>query len=417
MTTWTKQKLGDLITIKHGYAFKGEYFVDHPTSNILLTPGNFAIGGGFQLGNTKYYDGPTTPDYILNKGDLIVTMTDLSKQGDTLGFPAKVPADEHHQYLHNQRIGLITKKSDDIDLEFLYYLMRTYKYQRFIVGSASGSTVHHTSPTKVYEYLTEIPDLTTQKRVASILGCYDSLIENNEKRIKILEEMAQRLYEEWFVKFKFPDRKKVKMVDSGTEYGMIPAGWGVNTLNQVVYINPLTKVHKNNVLHISMECLSGTLSVIDISKTSRNDTVSGSKFINGDTLFARITPCLQNGKTGYVNILDDGESACGSTEFVVLRQKILTSVYIYLLSRTNNFRDTAIFTMVGASGRQRVRSEFFESYQVLVPDESLLKDFEHRVSINFSEIKVLYRSNMILSKIRDLLIPQLITGKKLLKGS
>src|SRR6266436_5916155 len=101
---WTPSRLGDLIDIKHGYAFEGEHFRDEPAGDVLLTPGNFAIGGGFKNDKLKYYVGPVPAEFILNGGDLLVTMTDLSKAADTLGYPLLVPAASGRRFLHNQRL-------------------------------------------------------------------------------------------------------------------------------------------------------------------------------------------------------------------------------------------------------------------------------------------------------------------------
>jgi type I restriction enzyme S subunit len=192
---WKEYSLGELIQIKHGYAFKGEFFSDEPTDDILLTPGNFAIGGGFKAQKLKYYNGDIPVDYILDENDVIVTMTDLSKEADTLGFSAKVPSWYGKRMLHNQRIGLIKLKTDDFDQNFLYWLMRTFSYQRFVANGATGATVKHTSPTKICQYKFTAPeDKTTQRRIASILSAYDDLIENNLKRIKLLEEKARIEY-------------------------------------------------------------------------------------------------------------------------------------------------------------------------------------------------------------------------------
>src|SRR5215216_6625422 len=102
MNYWTPVTLADLAEVKHGFAFRGEFFSDIPPGGILVTPGNFAIGGGFQSNKRKYYNGPLEPAYILEANELIVTMTDLSKDCDTLGYSALVPEDDN-QYLHNQR--------------------------------------------------------------------------------------------------------------------------------------------------------------------------------------------------------------------------------------------------------------------------------------------------------------------------
>src|SRR3990172_9410076 len=133
--------------IKHGFAFEGESFSDEPAPDVLLTPGNFAIGGGFKADKFKYYIGPVPEEYVLAPGDLIVTMTDLSKASDTLGYPALVPASHNKRYLHNQRLGkIIICVELQIDKLFLYYLLRTEEYRNEVLASASGSVIKHTSP-------------------------------------------------------------------------------------------------------------------------------------------------------------------------------------------------------------------------------------------------------------------------------
>jgi type I restriction enzyme S subunit len=189
---WKQYCLDDIIHIKHGYAFKGEFFSEEPTDDILLTPGNFSIGGGFKTNKLKYYNGEFPVDYILDDNDVIVTMTDLSKEADTLGFTARVPSWYGKRFLHNQRIGLLSLKSNEFDLNYLYWLMRTYSYQRFVANGATGATVKHTSPTKICSYTFTAPEnKDTQRKIASILSAYDNLIENNLKRIKLLEDKAR----------------------------------------------------------------------------------------------------------------------------------------------------------------------------------------------------------------------------------
>src|SRR5439155_24641079 len=97
---WVPRQLSDLIDIRHGFAFKGEHFRETPTPDVLLTPGNFAIGGGFQFNNVKYYDGPVPEEFVLEPGELLVAMTDLSRDGNLLGYPAIVPGAQGLRYLH-----------------------------------------------------------------------------------------------------------------------------------------------------------------------------------------------------------------------------------------------------------------------------------------------------------------------------
>ena len=158
-TTWRTVRLEDLIKIKHGFAFQGKNFSQSPTENVLLTPGNFRIGGGYKDEKLKYYDGPIPSGYVLSSGDVIVTMTDLSKSGDTLGYPALVPTEEKRKFLHNQRIGLVEKKSNEADIHFLYYLMWTSKYHHHIIGTATGSTIRHTAPERIQNFEFLLPPI------------------------------------------------------------------------------------------------------------------------------------------------------------------------------------------------------------------------------------------------------------------
>ena len=200
---WPDVELGDLIDIKHGFAFKGSFFRDEPQGDILLTPQNFAIGGGFKGDKFKYYEGSTPEDFILHKGDLLVTMTDLSKQSDTLGYPAFVPANaDGCRFLHNQRLGkVVPKNNTEGDLRYIYYLMCSDAYRDEVLASATGTTVKHTSPSRIKKFRFSLPPLPVQRAIAHILGTLDDKIELNRRMSQTLEEMARALFKSWFVNF------------------------------------------------------------------------------------------------------------------------------------------------------------------------------------------------------------------------
>lgn len=251
MNNWKKCKLGDVISIKHGFAFKGDFFSEISTPYILVTPGNFQIGGGFKDTKLKYYNGPIPQDYILKTGDVIVTMTDLSKAGDTLGYSALVPNLKGKTLLHNQRIGLVLSKNTLINKQFIYWLMREHNYQQYIINTASGSTVKHTSPSRIEDFGFLCPPLDEQKRIAEILGSLDDKIELLQKQNKTLEDMAKALFKSWFVDFDVvrAKQKGLPKADIMREYhlteelydlfpssfadsplGPIPTGWEVKPL-------------------------------------------------------------------------------------------------------------------------------------------------------------------------------------------
>jgi type I restriction enzyme S subunit len=155
---WREIKLNEIIKIKHGYAFKGEFFSDDETEDILVTPGNFKIGGGFNYSKFKYNSGDFPIDYVFKENDLIVTMTDLSKEGDTLGYSALVPTISGKRLLHNQRVGKIEFDENDFMKYFLYFTMRENNYRSFVLGSATGTTVRHTSPDRICDYTVKLPN-------------------------------------------------------------------------------------------------------------------------------------------------------------------------------------------------------------------------------------------------------------------
>lgn len=233
MGEWRECTLGDLITIKHGYAFRGEYFGEKGT-HVVLTPGNFFEEGGFKEKpeKAKWYSGPIPSEYILKEGDLIIAMTEQAE--GLLGSSAIIPQSDI--YLHNQRLGLIKiLDPEKAETLFLYYLFNTPHVRQQIRASASGAKIRHTAPSRVAAVKVLLPPLPLQRCIASILSAYDELIENNRRRIRILEEMARSLYREWFVNFRFPGHEKVRMVKS--ELGEIPEGWKVRKLGDVVALN------------------------------------------------------------------------------------------------------------------------------------------------------------------------------------
>jgi type I restriction enzyme, S subunit len=177
---WEVCPLSQIIEVKHGYAFKGEFFSDSETEDILVTPGNFKIGGGFNYGKFKFYEGEFPIEYLMNFEDLIVTMTDLSKEGDTLGLPALVPKILGKKLLHNQRIGkVIFRETPDLKY-FLYMLMRTANYRAFVLSGASGTTVRHTSPSRICEFKYPIPPLEILKRFEEVVSpLFKAEVENN----------------------------------------------------------------------------------------------------------------------------------------------------------------------------------------------------------------------------------------------
>lgn len=232
MMAWRDCTLGDVLTVKHGFAFRGEYFGD-TGSHIVLTPGNFYEEGGFkrQDGKEKWYRGPVPKDYVLNQGDLIVAMTEQAE--GLLGSSAIVPAGG--LYLHNQRLGLIQLRDESkTDNRFVFYLFNFKPVRQQIRATASGVKIRHTAPSRIADVKVRMPCVELQRRIAEILSAYDDLIENNQRRIQILEQMARAFYREWFIEFRFPGHEHVRRVAS--PLGLIPEDWDIRNVKDVATV-------------------------------------------------------------------------------------------------------------------------------------------------------------------------------------
>ena len=191
--SWAVVMLSDLIGISHGYAFKGKFFTtDGPT---VLTPGNFKLDGGLYWGKRTKFTTETYDDSaVLDPGDLVVVMTDLTPTAKLLGGPAFVP--EGRTILHNQRIGKIFPASPKTTPQFLYWVFLSHAFKRYMRLTATGSTVRHTSPTKIKDYKFGLPSLNEQEEVIEMLARADSKISVSERKSHALQDLFRTLLHE-----------------------------------------------------------------------------------------------------------------------------------------------------------------------------------------------------------------------------
>ncbi|MCM8816804.1 MAG: restriction endonuclease subunit S, partial [Candidatus Omnitrophica bacterium] len=230
---------------------------------------------------------------------------------------------------------------------------------------------------------------------------------NKKRQNEILEKTAMAIFKNWFIDFE--PFKDGEFVDS--ELGKIPNGWEVNFISKLMLFDPSENLDKNVVYpYVEMKHVSTTSMVCEFDH--KHYTGSGSKFRFGDTLFARITPCLENGKIALVWFLNSDEKGFGSTEFIVMRGKYeYLKEFIYLFAKTDDFREFAINSMSGTSGRQRVIKEALEMYKFAIPPSSILQKFHSLVEPLFQKVILNQKQIMVLRKVRDKLLPLLVFGK------
>ena len=397
MSEWQEYTLGVIVDIKHGYAFKGEFFSETPTTDILVTPGNFKIGGGFKSDKLKYYNGEIPDGFVLSHEDIIVTMTDLSKQADTLGYSAKVPIDSSKVFLHNQRIGLLIFKDKSFDKDFIYWLMRAEHYQKFVAGSATGATVKHSSPSRIRAFKFKAPTSNSlRKKIAKILSNYDDLIENNLKRIKLLEESARLTYEEWFLRFRIDGKKLDIDPDTG-----LPFGWEKVKLKSFCILT-MGQSPKSKFYNQTCEGLPFHQGVTNYGFRFPSNTTwstEGSRISEeGDILFSVRAP------VGRLNV---------SIEKIILGRGLasirqindLNSFLFYQLQNIffedNLMGSGAIFDSVTKRDVEDIE---------LIYSKNISEKFNTLTSTIDNEIKNLTNQNKFLKEARDILLPRLMTG-------
>jgi type I restriction enzyme S subunit len=421
---WRETQLNELIDIKHGFAFKGEYFTDDPTNDLLLTPGNFSVGGGFQWGKYKFYDGPIPTEYILTEGDLVVSMTDLSKAGDTLGYSAMVPPSEY-LLLHNQRIGKVIKKSEFIDALYLNYQLRTKTYRNEVLASATGSTVRHTSPTKIGAYRFLLPPLDEQKAIASVLSALDDKIENNRRMNETLEEMARAFFKSWFVDFDpvhakaagnapaHMDAETAALFPSSFGDDGLPVGWSEGAMSETVMLigggTPKTKEASywgGDINWFSVVDAPSTSDVWVID-TQKKITKLGLDNSSAKLLPPKTTIISARGTVGKT-ALTLSEISMNQSCYGVVGTAGYSSFYTYF-----SVRKMVAELQANAHGSvfDTITTDTFSSVTVTKPPTEVSIQFDKLVETMLSKISNNLREKQTLAELRDTLLPKLMSGE------
>ena len=331
--------------------------------------------------------------YYVRAGDLFFVRSSVKRNGVGL---VSMSSRDNSQAIHCGFVIRFRPHSQIVNSRFLAYLLRSPLYRQKIIGMSGGSAIINISQETLGNLTVNLPSFPVQRKIADMLSAYDDLIENNMRRIRVLEAMAQSVYHEWFGK---ADEKS------------LPEGWDIRPFSELVEIDPAISVDKQiEKTFVGMNALSMNSMVIDLDLVEIRTGNSGAKFQNRDVLFPRITPSVENGKAGFVQFLNDGQVSIGSTEIIVFREKELNPEFIYFLSREHEFRGNAINSMIGASGRQRVQQGCFDTFLVAKPPKELLQKFADIVSPMFKMVHTLTIKNTNLRRTRDLLLPRLLWG-------
>ncbi len=398
MTSYTR--VCDFADVFSGYAFSSSDLVEEGIPVIKI--GNINDGKVSEE-CVSYYNkniSAKLKKYVLQKDDFLIAMTGAG----SVGRVGKM-FDMDRCFLVNQRVAIVRPKSN-VNPLFLYYFFSMPYIEKYLYSLGIGAGQPNISSNDISNMKVIFPIKEKQDLMVDVLHNYSQLIEKNAKRIKILEQMAENLYKEWFVRFRFPGYERAEFVEG------VPKGWKRCRLKEFINFNPNYKTEKKQYYtNIPMAALSTNGMYINEAEISLEEKSSGTHFRNGDVLFAKITPCLENGKTGLVTCLKDNEIGVGSTEFIVMQGAKVSSFFTYCIARNDLFRQLAINSMNGADGRQRADISFIQNIKWILPDDEILLKFEHITSAIIKQINILHKQNQNLIKQRDYLLPRLMSGK------
>ena len=341
---------------------------------------------------------------------------------------------------------------------YLYYWLLHAGVRGLLEPYFTGTTIKHLTGRALNNLEIPLPSIVHQKFVAEILGSLDNKIQLNHQINQTLEQMAQAIFKSWFVDFE-PVKAKIAALEAGgneddallaamqaisgktsedltrlqteqpeqytelrataelfpsamqeSELGELPEGWSVDQLSELIQFNPRRSLKKGALApYLDMKNVptSGHLA----ENVVLREMNSGTKFINGDTLLARITPCLENGKTAFVDFLESGQVGWGSTEYIVMKSKEPYPESIsYVIARDTSFRQHAIQSMTGTSGRQRASAKALAELPWIIYPQALAEAFNRIASPYLRLARSHGNESKSLSAMRDSLLPKLLSG-------
>lgn len=386
--------LNNLADIVSGYAIPSKDMQEEGTPIIKIT--NIKEDGFLDLDNTAKYSKPISKKlekYLLRDKDVLVCMT-----GATIGKIARKQI-VNGDFLVNQRVAIIRAKKPKLQ-DFIYYALSLPSFRKYteVVGYGAAQPNISSSSIGKYNFLS-VSNERVQHRIASILSTYDSLIENNTKRIRLLEKMAENIYKEWFVRFRFPGHENVEMENG------LPKGWKMTNLFDVADVT-YGFAFKSNKFCDNAE-LNPVVRIRDIQENHTNtytDEQCEDKYLIGknailigmDGIFHM---CLWNGERAYMN-----------QRVVMLnsKEKGVCNYLLYLAIRPQikYWEQVISGTTVAHLGDKHLRK-----VKVLLPEKAILEKANSIISRAMDEKNILQHQNSLLARQRDLLLPRLMSGK------
>ena len=409
---WRRSSIFNLARWKNGLAFKNIDFAEAGRPIIKIAE----LKGGV-TSKTAHTMADYGQSVSVRRGDMLFSW---SGNPDT---SIDVFRWEGENGWLNQHIFKVTP-CDGVSEDFLFFLLKWLKPKFAEIARNKQTTgLGHVTIQDLKQTFVCVPSVKEQAEIVGVVGPIQNKIDLNRRMNETLEAMARAIFKDWFVDFG-PTRAKAEgrapyltpklwdLFPDALDGEGKPVGWLTQPAKNLFEFNPRETLKKGTCApYLDMAALPTSGLTSDLPR--EREFKSGSRFRDGDTLFARITPCLENGKTTYIFGLGDAVIGTGSTEFTVIRsRKPLPKVASYLLARDPQFRANAERSMTGTSGRQRATVAAVSHYEVTTaPGEELWKALATLIVPLVACVIANAQESRTLEGTRDLLLPKLMSGE------
>lgn len=382
---WEKRDLQGLISVKHGFAFKSEYFSDNGDM-VLLTPGSFYESGGFrnQGAKTKFYKGDVPRGYLLKKGDMLIAMTEQAE--GLLGSALFVP--ENSKYLHNQRLGLVQIiRQERVCLEFLYLFFNAPSSRRQITEQSTGTKVKHTSPDRLCSVIGLIPPLPEQKKIAQILSTWDKAISTTEQLLANSQQLKKALMQQLLT------GKKRLLDNNGVRFS---GEWESKSLSDIAEVYQ-PKTISQSMLTETGYPVYGANGIIGLYEEFNHATEQIAVTCRGSTCGVVNWTQAQSWITGNAMVIN-------TDNFPAISKKFL----FYVLDGSN------LSYLISGSGQPQITGNI-KTHVVKIPALEEQQKIATILSTADQEIIALQQKLDALKQEKKALMQQLLTGKRWVK--
>jgi type I restriction enzyme S subunit len=404
--TWREVHLGDHIDLLVGPAFKSSLFTNN-SDDVPLVKGENIGQGRILWEKSKFWSRENLEKYekyFLDTNDVILAMD-----------RPWVPAGLKYAYIKNsdpqallvQRVARM-KGVNGLDTVYLRYIIASPEFAGYVKNIMGGTNVPHISANQIKSFKVQIPPLKTQNKIADILSKYDDLIENNRRRIELLEESARLLYREWFVHLRFPGHEHTPIIDG------IPEGWEIKKIEDICKTigggTPSTKNpeywNDGNITWVTPTDVTknNCLALLDSEKkiTELGLKKSSAKLVPPETILM-----TSRASVGFFALMD--REVCTNQGFIsIVPYQDDYRMYLLhnLMQRVEEIRSHA-----GGSTYREINKTRFRNFEILIPSNFLLKQFQDQAYKILQQVRLLNKQNQKLSQARDLLLPRLMNGE------